>query len=319
MSKLEKNGPNLKCTAKAVDALKWCGFQMATLANNHIYDYGEDGLRQTIDALKSRNLDFVGVGNTIEEAAEVKYKQIKGKRFAFINACEHEFSIVSGNHSGANPLNPIQQFYAISRAKSEADHVVMIIHGGSEMNQLPSPRMQETYRFFIDAGADVVVNHHQHCFSGYEIYKEKPIVYGLGNFCFDDAHSIDGIWNYGYMLELQFNEEKIEICLHPYKQCGEKVGVQLLADSNAFYEEIKQLNNIISNPSKLQESFNDYVSVQRRGRLMAFEPYTSRLTKALYWRKILPSFIGRRKRLQLENMIGCEAHRDVVLQALKDN
>lgn len=52
------------------------------------------------------------------------------------------------------------------------------MHGGHEHYQLPSLRMQETYRFFIDAGADVVVNHHQHCFSGYEIYNNKYIFMG---------------------------------------------------------------------------------------------------------------------------------------------
>ena len=101
--KLEKNGPNLKCSAKAVDALKWCGFQMATLANNHIYDYGEEGLLQTVETLTSRGLDYVGVGKTPKDASTISCKQIKNKTVAFINACEHEFSIVTDIHSGANP------------------------------------------------------------------------------------------------------------------------------------------------------------------------------------------------------------------------
>lgn len=120
VKKLEKNGPNLKCSAKVVDALKWCGFQMATLANNHIYDYGEEGLWQTVETLTSRGLDYVGVGKTPEDASTISYKQIKNKTVAFINACEHEFSIVTDIHSGANPLNPIQQFYAIKEAKNQS-------------------------------------------------------------------------------------------------------------------------------------------------------------------------------------------------------
>lgn len=315
--KLEKNGPNLKCSAKAVDALKWCGFQMATLANNHIYDYGEEGLWQTVEALTSRGLDYVGVGKTPEDASTISYKQIKNKTVAFINACEHEFSIVTDIHSGANPLNPIQQFYAIKEAKASADYVVVIIHGGSEMYQLPSPRMQEIYRFFIDAGADAVVNHHQHCYSGYEIYQGRPIVYGLGNFCFDDPDSTDGIWNYGYMLELQLEDDNIGLKLYPYKQCGEKVGVQLLADRDAFDEDINRLNSIIADSQNLRHAFADYAATQRRGRLMVFEPYGSRILKALYWRGFLPSFLSKKKCLQMENVIGCESHRDILLSALK--
>ena len=315
--KLEKNGPNLKCSAKAVDALKWCGFQMAALANNHIYDYGEEGLWQTVETLTSRGLDYVGVGKTPKDASTISYKQIKNKTVAFINACEHEFSIVTDIHSGANPLNPIQQFYAIKEAKASADYVVVIIHGGSEMYKLPSPRMQEIYRFFIDAGADAVVNHHQHCYSGYEIYRGKPIVYGLGNFCFDDPDSIDGIWNYGYMLELQLEDDNIGLKLYPYKQCGEKVGVQLLADRDAFDEDINRLNSIIADSQKFRQAFADYAATQRRGRLMAFEPYGWRILKALYWRGFLPSFLSKKKCLQMENMIGCESHRDILLSALK--
>ena len=87
-----------------------------------------------------------------------------------------------------NPLLPIQQFYKIQEAKENADYVLVIVHGGIEHYQLPTSRMIETYRFFIDAGADAVVNHHQHCYSGYERYKSKPIIYGLGNLLFDNPN-----------------------------------------------------------------------------------------------------------------------------------
>ena len=76
---------------------------------------------------------------------------------AVINCCEHEFSVTTGDFPGANPLNPIRQFYKISEARKDADYVVVIVHGGHEMLQLPSPRMQELYRYFIDVGADAVI------------------------------------------------------------------------------------------------------------------------------------------------------------------
>ena len=96
------------------------------------------------------------------------YKRKDGETLAIINCCEHEFSIADDDSAGANPLNPIQQYYKIKEARLNADYVLVIVHGGHEMYQLPSLRMVDTYRFFIDAGADAVVNHHQHCFSGYE-------------------------------------------------------------------------------------------------------------------------------------------------------
>ena len=98
--------------------------------------------------------------------------------------------------------------------------MLVIVHVGPEHYQLLIPRMKEMYRFFIDVGADVVVNHHQHCFSGYEIYKEKPIFYGLGNFCFDWIGKRNGMWNEGLLLSLTLDlNHKRQFVLIPYRQC----------------------------------------------------------------------------------------------------
>lgn len=101
-----------------------------------------------------------------------------------------------------------------------------LYHGGKEHYQLPTPRMQKDYRFFVDAGADVVINHHQHCYSGYEQYNDKYIFYGLGNFCFESTLR-NSIWNEGYMLKLKF-EDIISFELIPYVQCDDKAGVFIM-------------------------------------------------------------------------------------------
>lgn len=167
---IDKCGPHLSCTSKAIEAMKFAGFNMATLANNHFYDYGNSGVVDTLASCRENNIEVVGGGVNLEEASRTFYKDLKGVRFAFINCCEHEFSIATDKTGGSNPLNPIKQFYAIEEAKKNADRVIVIVHGGHEHYQLPSPRMKETYRFFVDAGADVVINHHQHCYSGYEAF-----------------------------------------------------------------------------------------------------------------------------------------------------
>lgn len=220
-SPIYKCGPNLKCSAKSIEALRYAGFDMVTLANNHFYDYGDSSIEKSFAAIEANGLDSVGAGRNIDEASKTFYKKIKDKTVAIINCCEHEFSIATKNHGGCNPLNPIQQYYAIKEAREKADYVIVIVHGGHEHFQLPSLRMKETYRFFIDTGADAVVNHHQHCFSGYEYYKNKPIFYGLGNFCFDEGEDNNDLWYEGYALELGLDENEIKIKLHPYKQCKE--------------------------------------------------------------------------------------------------
>lgn len=307
--KILKQGPSLHCSKKGVEAVKWSGFECVTLANNHFRDYGDDGVKNTIAACSEMNIDTVGGGLDITEASKILYKQIERKTLAIINCCEHEFSIATETTAGSNPLNPIHQYYSIQEARAKADFVLVIVHGGHEMWQLPSSRMVETYRFFVDAGADAVVNHHQHCFSGYEIYNGKPIVYGLGNFCFDRPEHKDDIWNYGYMVMIDFGE-KVGLELIPYKQCGENAKVELLRDKFSFEKEIEKLNNIISTPQLLQQSTDNYYSSEMKNVKRAFEPFPGSILERLQNRNLLPSFVTEKQMVKLRNMICCEAHRD---------
>ena len=103
---IEKFGPNLKCSSKAIEALNFAGFDMVTLANNHFYDYGDKGVLDTITSCEENNIDFVGGAIKMKEASRTFFKDINGMKVAFINCCEHEFSIATDKTGGSNPLNP---------------------------------------------------------------------------------------------------------------------------------------------------------------------------------------------------------------------
>lgn len=314
---IPKCGPNLKGTLEAVDAVKYAGFKCCTLANNHILDQGEQCCLDTKKELEKAGVDAVGVGHNISEAANILYKVINGETIAIINCCEHEFTIATDTSAGASPLNPIQQYYAIQDAKKKADYVLVIVHGGHEHFQLPSPPMQETYRFFIDAGADVVVNHHQHCYSGYEVYNGKPIFYGLGNFCFDDPKSRNVIWNEGYMVILSFDQQKIGYELIPYTQCNEMPSVELVKDRTKFEKNIERLNAIIHDTKELKKRVDEYYSSTAPSMLLMHQPYENRILNKLYRMHLLPSLVSKSKYLRLLNYIYCESHHDKHVFALK--
>ncbi len=312
-------GKNLHCSNKAVDALKYIGFQMVTLANNHFYDFGERGVRDTINSCNKRGIDTVGGGVNLQEAQKYSVKKIKNKTVAFVNFCETEFSIATDITGGANPLNPVGNYYQITEAKKSADYVIVIIHGGHEYCQYPSPRMKQTYRYFVDIGADAVLNHHQHCYSGYEIYKNKPIFYGLGNFCFDNQKR-NKSWYEGYMVSLHFNG-KVDFQLHPYTQCSYETEPSItFMDKNvkdSFFENIDAINTVIANDDLLQNKFHENVNKMRDLILLAFEPYSNRYMRSLRLRKWIPSVISNRKKVIMWNVITCESHRDIVCEALK--
>lgn len=314
---IPKCGPNLRCTKEAAEAVRYAGFTGVTMANNHILDYGAEGLHKSVECCKSQELDIVGVGENLHDAEKILYLEKEGKRLAVINCCEHEFTIATETEAGANPLNPVRQFYAIQEAKEKVDYVLVIVHGGHEHYQLPSPRMQETYRFFIDAGADAVVNHHQHCYSGYEYYNGKPIFYGLGNFCFDIEPMKDNTtWNFGYMVELNL-VDNIDFKLFPYKQYGNKATIELLYD-NSFDTKLKDLNACIIDKSILEQKTDEYYSNNKKSELSILEPYYGRVLGKLFSLGLLPKFIIGKKSINILNHINCEAHRDKLIYALKN-
>lgn len=318
-----KAGPNLKSTVKAAQFIKGVGFRMATLANNHILDYGGDALVSTKEILEKLQLDTVGAGKNLAEASRVLYKRICGKVIAFVNCCEHEFSIATETQAGANPLNPIFQFYAIKEAKEKADYIIVIVHGGMEHFQLPSQRMVDTYRFFIDSGASVVVNHHQHCYSGYEEYNGGLIFYGLGNFCFDSFESPRSpnktIWNEGYMLWLDFNQEKITFKLYPYIQCAKEPKVELIRDNalSSFEEKMSEINTIIKDPFLLKERNERWMSETYLYLQTSLLPYPHHYLISAANRGWIPKCLNKTRVTRLLNKVDCESHRDRLVFYLK--
>ena len=313
---IEKCGPNLKCSNRAIKALKNAGFDLVTLANNHFYDYGYSGVVDTLASCKENNIDVVGGGINLKEASRTFYKNIKGVKFALINCCEHEFSIATDKTGGSNPLNPIQQFYAIQEAKKLADKIIVIVHGGHEHYQLPSPRMKETYRFFVEIGADAVINHHQHCYSGYEVYNGKPIFYGLGNFSFNRNNKKNSIWNYGFMVQLSFDDDKIQHELIPYCQGNVKPGVEVLKNKEDFLISISELNKVIADDKQLKEKHVSFMNDTTSGYLVEFQPYQNHYLRALYIRHLLPSLLFKKRILRLLNILECEAHLERTINSL---
>lgn len=316
---ITKTGPNLSCSENAVEALRWAGFNCVTLANNHFYDQGEQGVEGTLKACKKCGMSYVGAGRNLQEAKTVLYKDIEGKILAIVNCCEHEWSIASDKHGGSNPLNPIKQYYAIQNAKKRADYVLVVVHGGIEMYQYPTPRMQETYRFFIDAGADAVVNHHQHCYSGYEIYHEKPIFYGLGNFCFDKNDGENDIWNDGYMVEISFVDDETSFNSIPYKQCTNIPTVCLCSnkDKNTFNNNIAVINNIIQDERMLIDIFKKHIDSIYERRLFALEPHANKVVNLLKKKRLLPRQIGQKSIKSMYMRVSCESNSETLVCVLK--
>lgn len=318
---IRKAGPALKTDARILDMIREIGFTGVTLANNHFADYGQQGVEESLRMLDEHKLWHVGAGMNAEAAAEIGYLQAGEKKIVVINACEHEFSIATDAKAGCNALDPLKIAMQISKAKKAADYVLVIIHGGHEHYNLPSQRMQEMYRAFVDFGADAVVNHHQHCYSGYELYNGKPIVYGLGNFFFDwPGQNAD--WNEGYMVQLEFGKE-IGLQLIPYVQNAKEVGVRLMNDEEkkVFDERIEELNAIISNPKQLQDYMREWAKTKKDEYLRIIRPAKGKRIVQMERMHLLtekniddwmPEYLKEERQLLLKSLFQCESHQEIM-------
>ena len=318
---IKKAGPVIGTDARVLEMIHEMGFTGVTLANNHFADYGQQGVEESLRLLDEYKLWHVGAGMSADEAAKIGYLQVEDKKIAVINACEHEFTIATEKQAGCNALDPLKIALQITKAKKEADYVLAIIHGGHEYYNLPSPRMQEMYRAFVDFGADAVVNHHQHCYSGYEIYNGKPIVYGLGNFFFDwPGQNAD--WNEGYMVRLTLgNETGLELI--PYIQNGEDVGIRLMDDieKEKFEKKMAELNSIIANPKQLQEHLYEWAKSRELEYLQMIQPKKGKRVNQLERLHLIneksaelwiPEYITEERRLLLKSLFQCESHQEIM-------
>lgn len=171
---------------KAAKALKSAGFSVLTLANNHIMDYGPEGMRETLATLKSQGISHAGAGENIEEARRPALLERKGVNVAFLS-----YSLTQPLEFFADADRPgtapgWSRFFRedIRRARSAADYVVVSFHWGEERAAHPRPYQVEAARRAVDAGADLVIGHHPHVLQGVERYRGGVILYSLGNFAF---------------------------------------------------------------------------------------------------------------------------------------
>jgi len=315
-----KTGPNLKAHPDCINGIKFGGFNVVTLANNHIMDYGEQGLIDTINACNKTNIHFVGAGANIQEAEEPLYLKVRNKKIAIVNFCENEWSIAEKKKAGANPLNPIRNYYQIKEAKKKADIILLVIHGGHEYFPLPSPRMVKTYRFFADLGVTAIIGHHTHCVSGYEIYNDVPIFYSLGNFIFYSKNTKPDSWFEGYFIKLTIADNTVtNISLHPYHQCKNEPGLMLMnqEEESDFLNKIKEYSQIIGDSNLLDNSWSEFCAskkIEYLSNLLSLNKVQRQMLK----RNILPNLIIEKKKLvSLLDMFTCEAHKDAMIKTIE--
>lgn len=176
----------------APEFLRGLGFNLFSQANNHAFDWGDEGFKKTKAALG----DAAFGAGTYEEAYQVKVVEVKGVKIGFyalsFAAYKGVFDDVM-NHDGLGCayINDLRVNHDIMEVKKQVDYLFILPHDGIEYIDVPTPETIARYHDFIDYGADGVIAAHPHCPQGWEEYKGNPIFYSLGNFLFNSKATYD--------------------------------------------------------------------------------------------------------------------------------
>lgn len=160
-------------------------FDILTLANNHIMDWGVEGLLCTLGLLRDREIAAVGAGLNLAEARSPVIIEKSGLRFGFLGNAKIGPWTASETSPGASPLARDIVVPDIAYLKNKVDFVIVLSHWGVEFCSYPLNNDIALGRAFIDAGADLVVGCHAHVPQGVGRYKPGLIFYGLGSFIYD--------------------------------------------------------------------------------------------------------------------------------------
>lgn len=314
---IDKSGPNLKAPPFCTEFATAAGFDVALLANNHAGDYGPDAALETRDHLRRVGVATVGLGANLAEAVQPLSIERAGFRIGIINVAENEFGLARPNRAGGAPLDLPANLRAIRRAKRENDLVLMFLHGGNEHFPLPSPRIVDTCRAYVDAGADAVVCIHTHCPQGLEVYEGVPIVYCPGNFFFsrEDHQDLESFLWIGYLPKITFDRKgATSIELLPYRLFPNPWRIEKFAkpQEDAFLRYLARISELIGEPAELQRLFEAWAA--KHGL-----PFLQKLCagEAYRWPDNLQDREQVKTILSLRNMLTCEAHHSVLCAVMR--
>ncbi len=292
-----KCGPNLKASPACADTLVKMGVTDVMLSNNHTFDFGIEGLRDTMANLDRVGLPYTGVGENDTDSRKIYYFTIEDKKFAIVNVCEHEYSYALPDRMGANPYDPYLTMHDIREAKKNSDITIVIYHGGKEHCRYPSPRLYRLCHEMVECGADVVLTQHSHCIGCYEQYEGGHILYGQGNMHF--VKKVFDTWETSLLVELEVNGDDLKLNFYPMKQDIETGGMFMpkgeLADEimNGFAERNEELKN-----GKWMDGWAEFCERSQY--------YKTGLTNAFQ------AEATDRQKQAFPHYLDCEAHHDVI-------
>lgn len=194
-----------RAAPESVSYLEDMGADVVSLANNHVYDYGESSLIDTLKTLEDKGIPYVGAGRNLEEAVRPVSFIVNDTKIAILSATQIERQdhpdTKGATESSAGTFrcwNPDRLIEEIALARQNSDYVIVYIHWGTENTTEIDWAQRDQAKMIAEAGADLIVGDHPHCLQPLAYVGDVPVIYSLGNFWFN-SRQVDTC-----LLEVEF-------------------------------------------------------------------------------------------------------------------
>ena len=230
----------------AIESIENSGIDLASLANNHIMDYGKPALEDTLKALDGAGVLHAGAGLTENEAAKMAEMEVDGVSIAFFSWTDivPDYFLAFGDEPGvvSARMNMADACKRVSEAKATHDIVIVAMHWGVEYEDYITDYLQsEPAHQLVDAGADVILGNHPHVIEGIEFYKGALIAYAHGNCVFwqkyDHTHE-------SYLLSFDMTDEGVKNVVATPLYLDDKYGIPDFATGSQAQETLSHLEQI---------------------------------------------------------------------------
>lgn len=255
-----KSGAVFKGLPSHVHGLKRVPFEIACLANNHVFDYGVRGFRDTLGVLHRNGIRTVGAGLSFKEAISPLTVFVKGTRVTILNFSEGEDLAASRGGPGVCGWEIDRLTVLIRKLKKRGHFVIAVGHAGLEYIPFPPPYIVEAFRSLAEAGADCVIGHHPHVPQGLEVRGGRLIAYSLGNFVFYQPSELY-YRRTGFCLSIRGRGNGLSSYeLHPYRITEQ--GLQKLDSRKkiAFLKKIGLISKPLESASGIADAWQAYLA-----------------------------------------------------------
>jgi len=255
-----KSGAVFKGLPRHVVGLAAVPFEVACLANNHVFDYGLAGFRETLDVLRGSGIRTVGAGLSFDEAIAPLTVTVRGTRVTILNFGEGEDLTASRGGPGVCGWEIEKIATLVRKAKKHGHFVVVVAHAGLEYIPFPPPYIIAAYRALSDAGADCVIGHHPHVPQGIEMRRGRLIAYSLGNFAF---YQLSGLYHRktGFFVEVRVRGNSLaSYRIHPYRISENGLASLDGREAAGFRKGIDRISRPLRTASGVEEAWQAYLA-----------------------------------------------------------